>query len=60
MFKLKINNSLVTANMNVHDVVPGMGDTFPLVALHVYSPASDSCTSASLSMDCVAPPITPS
>ena len=45
--------------MNVHAVVPGMGDTFPLVALHVYSPASDGCTSVSLSMDCVTLPITP-
>ena len=60
MFNLKINNSLVTANMNVHAVVPGMGDTFPLVALHAYSPASDSCKSDRLRMDCVALPITPS
>ena len=38
-------------NMNVHAVVPGMGDTFPLLAMQVYSPASDSCTSVSLSVE---------
>ena len=37
--------------MTVHAVVPGMGDTFPLLALQVYSPASDSCTSVSVSVE---------
>ena len=53
------HDSPLTSNWNVHAVMPGMGETFPVLALHVYSPASESSTSERLSMDCVVFPTSP-
>ena len=38
------DNSPDTSNTNVQAVRPGMEETSPLLALQVYSPASDTCT----------------
>ena len=56
----KVKYSPLTLNLNVHAVVPEMGETLPLIALQVYSPASDSCTSERLRVDRVMVPSSPS
>ena len=48
---LLLSNWPVTSTVIVFAVMPGIGDTFPVLALQVYSPASDSCTSLSERMD---------
>ena len=44
------DNSPFTLNTNDHAVKPGIGETPPLLALQVYSPASDTCTTERMSV----------